>query len=120
MINTQPLIDKICSLLCAGGLTSLQCCQAENALTILCQPVFKVSTCTNLPNATTYNGRMVYVDDENKYYYAVQGAWSSDFSTFSHGVRCDIYTWGCARDGALGDNSTTDSGRCCWRGRCCC
>jgi len=108
MINTQPLIDKICSLLCAGGLTSLQCCQAENALTILCQPVFKVSTCTNLPNATTYNGRMVYVDDENKYYYAVQGAWNSDFSTFSHAVSCQAYVWGRNYNGVLGDNTTVN------------
>jgi len=79
MISSQPLIDKICCALTTGGLTALQCCEAENALVLLCQPVYSVATCASLPNATTYNGRMVYVDSENKYYYAVQGVWSDDF-----------------------------------------
>ena len=106
MISSQPLIDKICCALTTGGLTAQQCCEAENALVLLCQPVYSVATCASLPNATTYNGRMVYVDSENKYYYAVQGAWSDDFSSTTHAVRCDIYTWGAATSGALGDNST--------------
>jgi alpha-tubulin suppressor-like RCC1 family protein len=108
MISSQPLINKICCALTTGGLTALQCCQAQNALTLLCQPVYSVATCANLPNATTYNGRMVYVDDENKYYYAVLGVWDANFSSTPHAVRCDIYTWGAATSGALGDNTTVN------------
>jgi len=108
MISSQPLINKICCALTTGGLTAIQCCQAQNALTLLCQPVYSVATCANLPNATTYNGRMVYVDNENKYYYAVCNVWSDNFSSTTHAIRCDIYTWGEATCGALGDNTTVN------------
>jgi alpha-tubulin suppressor-like RCC1 family protein len=108
MISSQNLIDKICCTLTTGGLTPVQCCSAESALTILCQPVFSVANIAALPNATTYNGRMVYVTSEAKYYYAVQGVWSDDFSSVPHTVRCDIYTWGAATSGALGDNTTVN------------
>jgi alpha-tubulin suppressor-like RCC1 family protein len=106
MISSQNLIDKICCALTTGGLTPVQCCSAESALTILCQPVFSVACCALLPNATTYNGRMVYVTDQTKYYYAVCGIWSDDFSSTPHAIRCDIWSWGAATSGALGDNTT--------------
>jgi alpha-tubulin suppressor-like RCC1 family protein len=105
MISSQNLIDKICCALTTGGLTPVQCCSAESALTILCQPVYSVANIAALPNATTYNGRMVYVTDETKYYYAVQGVWNDDFSSTTHAVRCDVYAWGCGGDGQLGDNT---------------
>jgi alpha-tubulin suppressor-like RCC1 family protein len=109
MISSQNLIDKICCTLTTGGLTAVQCCQAENALTLLCQPVFSVANIATLPNATTYNGRMVYVDNENKYYYAVQGIWSDDFSSVPHEVNSfSTYSWGAGFDGSLGDNTTTN------------
>ena len=106
MISSQPLINKICCALTTGGLTALQCCQAENALTLLCQPVFSVATFASLPNAVTYNGRMVYVDDENKYYYAVLGVWSDDFSSVPHVINAfNVYSWGIGCDGRLGNNA---------------
>jgi alpha-tubulin suppressor-like RCC1 family protein len=106
MISSQPLINKICCALTTGGLTDVQCCQAENALTLLCQPVFSVATFASLPNVITYNGRMVYVDDENKYYYAVLGVWSDDFSSTPYAVRCDLYAWGLNSSGQLGTVNT--------------
>ncbi len=113
MISSQNLIDKICCALTTGGLTPVQCCSAESALTILCQPVFSVACCASLPNATTYNGRMVYVTNETKYYYAVCGVWSDDFSSTPHAIRCDIWSWGSncrivgtVGNGQLGDNTT--------------
>jgi alpha-tubulin suppressor-like RCC1 family protein len=108
MISSQPLINKICCALTTGGLTPVQCCSAESALTILCQPVFSVANIAALPNATTYNGRMVYVTDQAKYYYAVQGVWSDDFSSTTHAVRCDIYAWGEGTFGELGDNTAVN------------
>jgi alpha-tubulin suppressor-like RCC1 family protein len=106
MISSQNLIDKICCALTTGGLTPVQCCSAESALTILCQPVFSVANIAALPDATTYNGRMVYVTDQTKYYYAVCGVWNDDFSSGSHVVRSDIYAWGSNALGELGDNTT--------------
>jgi alpha-tubulin suppressor-like RCC1 family protein len=108
MISSQPLINKICCALTTGGLTPVQCCSAESALTILCQPVFSVANIAALPNATTYNGRMVYVTDQAKYYYAVQGVWDANFSSVPHAVRCDLYAWGAAAAGQLGDNTTVN------------
>jgi alpha-tubulin suppressor-like RCC1 family protein len=108
MISSQNLINKICCALTTGGLTSVECCSAESALTILCQPVFSVACCDSLPNATTYNGRMVYVTNETKYYYAVCGVWSDDFSSTSHGIRWDLYAWGFNCRGQLGNNCTTN------------
>jgi alpha-tubulin suppressor-like RCC1 family protein len=109
MISSQPLIDKICCALTTGGLTAVQCCQAENALTLLCQPVFSVANIAALPNATTYNGRMVYVTSEAKYYYALLGLWSDDFSSTPHAIGCDVYAWGIGCDGRLGNNAAVSS-----------
>jgi alpha-tubulin suppressor-like RCC1 family protein len=104
MISSQNLIDKICCTLTTGGLTPVQCCSAESALTILCQPVFSVANIAALPNATTYNSRMVYVTSEAKYYYAVLGVWSDDFSSVPHGVNSfSTYSWGYGGTGRLGD-----------------
>ena len=108
MINSQNLIDKICCALTTGGLTPVQCCSAESALTILCQPVYSVATCANLPNATTYNGRMVYVISEAIYYYAVQGVWDANFSSVPHAVTSLAYSWGINSCGQLGDNTAVN------------
>ena len=108
MISSQNLINKICCALTTGGLTPVQCCSAESALTILCQPVFSVANIAALPNATTYNGRMVYVTSEAKYYYAVLGVWSDDFSSVPHAVTSLAYSWGVAGYGQLGDNTTAN------------
>ena len=108
MINSQNLINKICCALTTGGLTPVQCCSAESALTILCQPVYSVATCANLPNATTYNGRMVYVISEAIYYYAVQGVWDANFSSTPHAVACTLYAWGYGSGGRLGDNTVVN------------
>jgi alpha-tubulin suppressor-like RCC1 family protein len=106
MISSQNLIDKICCALTIGGLTPVQCCSAESALTILCQPVFSVACCSLLPDPTVYNGRMVYVTDETKYYYAVCGAWSDNFSSTPHIVTYTTWAWGLNCNGQLGDNTT--------------
>jgi len=108
MINTQNLIDKICCTLTTGGLTAIQCCTAQNALTVLCQPVFSVANIAALPNATTYNGRMVYVVSEAKYYYSTLGVWIDDLSSTLRAVTTDINAWGLGTGGQLGNNTATN------------
>ena len=108
MINSQNLIDKICALISAGGLSSLQSCQATGALDILSNSVISVASFVNLPNATTYAGRLVYVNDENRYYHAVDGYWLNNLNTKIFNFGPQPWAWGCGSVGRLGDNTTTD------------
>jgi alpha-tubulin suppressor-like RCC1 family protein len=108
MINSQNLIDKICALISAGGLSSLQSCQATGALDILSNSVISVASFVNLPNATTYAGRLVYVNDENRYYHAVDGYWLNNLNTKIFNFGPQPWAWGCGSVGRLGNNNTID------------
>jgi alpha-tubulin suppressor-like RCC1 family protein len=92
MINSANLVNKICSTIDAGGLTDLQTCQTTGALNILNSiPVVKVSTRSNLPNANLYQGRLIYVDDENRYYHAIDGVWSNNLKSSVSINRTKLY-----------------------------
>jgi len=81
MIKSQDLINKICAKIDCGGLTELETCQTTGALNLLDTPVYSVATCANLPNAVDYAGRLIYVNDENRYYHAVDGFWFNNLDT---------------------------------------
>ena len=106
MINSQNLITKICDKINLGGLTSLQTCQTDNALTILNSPVKCVASFADLPSAADYAGRMIYVGDENRYYAAFGNAWTNNFGSEVVGYADFTYAWGCNGSGRLGDDST--------------
>jgi alpha-tubulin suppressor-like RCC1 family protein len=109
MINSQNLINKICNKIAGGGLTELETCQTTGALNILnTNLVVSVTTRNNLPNAGEYTGRMIYVDDENRYYYAVNGFWTNDFNSNLVSLGSLALAWGCNNYSQLGDNTTTD------------
>jgi alpha-tubulin suppressor-like RCC1 family protein len=108
MINSQNLINKICAKIDEGGLTDLETCQTTGALNILSNPVVSVTTFNNLPNAIEYNGRIIYVNDVNQYYYAVDGLWINDFKSNLVVLEELIYSVGLGNDGQLGDGSETD------------
>ena len=107
MINSQNLINKICALISAGGLSSLQSCQATGALDILSNSVISVASFVNLPNATTYAGRLVYVNDENRYYHAVDGYWLNNLNTKIFNFVPQTWSWGVGTCGRLGDGTIT-------------
>jgi len=106
MINSQNLINKICDKINLGGLTSLETCQTDNALTILNSPVKCVASVANLPSVTDYTGRMIYVGDENRYYAAVDGVWINNLDSEPFNYADVIYAWGLNTYGQLGNNST--------------
>jgi alpha-tubulin suppressor-like RCC1 family protein len=108
MISSQNLINKICSAISCGNLTTIQCCQTTGSLELLCQPVFSVENIATLPDPNIYNGRMVYVTNENKYYYAVLGIWDDDFSSVPRAFSSHMLAWGNGANGRLGDNTTVN------------
>jgi alpha-tubulin suppressor-like RCC1 family protein len=110
MLNSQILIDKICSKINCGGLTDLETCQVTNALTILSNPVYSVSTFNNLPVSDNFIGRMIFVQDESRYYFYSGTVWSNEFSTKTSSflIKSDeSFSWGHNSLGRLGDGTTT-------------
>jgi alpha-tubulin suppressor-like RCC1 family protein len=105
MINSQNLINKICARIDCGGLTELQTCQTTGALNLLSNPVVSVSSFANLPNASEYAGRLIYVDDENRYYHAVDGYWLDKLNGEIINYADAIWSWGRNDSGELGDNT---------------
>jgi alpha-tubulin suppressor-like RCC1 family protein len=111
MINSQNLIDKVCARIACGGMTDLETCQTTGALNILSNPVVSVATFSALPSATLYQGRMIYVDDENRYYHALFGLWNSDLTSMIKPVTCGLYGWGGNTYGVLLTGDTTSTCR---------
>lgn len=101
MLNSQILIDKICCRINQGNLSSLESCQTNGALTILNTPVVSVANVASLPSASSYTGRMIYVDNENRYYYSAAGIWTSDFDSTLEALTTVAYTWGAPTGGRL-------------------
>jgi hypothetical protein len=77
-------------------------------LNFLANPIVSVATFSALPSATLHQGRMVYVNDENRYYHAVDGFWLSKFDTTIFNYASLIFTWGNNDVGQLGTGNTTN------------
>jgi len=107
MINSQNLINKICAKIACGGLTELETCQTTGALNILSTPIVSVATKNDLPDVTLYKGRMIYVDDENRYYHAVDGVWVSKLNSEIFNYADVVWAWGYNNSGQLGDGTLT-------------
>jgi alpha-tubulin suppressor-like RCC1 family protein len=108
MINSQNLVNKICAEISGGGLTALETCQTNGALTILSTPVSSVASFANLPSAVTYAGRLIYVNDENRYYHAVDGVWLGNLNSNVFNYLPKALAWGYNVSGRLGDNTVTN------------
>jgi alpha-tubulin suppressor-like RCC1 family protein len=100
MLHTQNLIDKICTRISQGGLTSLESCQTTNALNFLASnTVTTVTTADNLPDVVLHKGRMIYVSSENVYYFSNGDIWSKDFTSTLSAYKNDIWCWGVKSSG---------------------
>jgi alpha-tubulin suppressor-like RCC1 family protein len=109
MLNSQNLINKICAKIDCGGLTSLETCQTTGALNILSNLVVSVATFSDLPDPLTYYGRIIYVLDENRYYYAVYNQWLNSLDSKPLRYSDETWAWGSNFfNGELGDNSSLD------------
>jgi alpha-tubulin suppressor-like RCC1 family protein len=108
MINSQNLVNKICAEISGGGLTALETCQTNGALTILSTPVSSVASFANLPSAVTYAGRLIYVNDENRYYHAVDGVWLGNLNSNVFNYLPKALAWGYNTSGRLGDGTVAN------------
>jgi len=106
MINSQNLIDKVCARIACGGMTDLETCQTTGALNILSNPIVSVATFSALPSAFQHEGRMIYVNDENRYYHATGGFWLSRFDSNIFNYANLIFAGGANSYGQLGDGTT--------------
>ena len=106
MIQSQNLVDKICCRINQGGMSALKTCQTDNALALLASnPVVQVATFSALPSFTQYLGRMIYVQNENTYYYATGLNWIKDF-TSTVSLFAFTITGSGNNAGSLGDGTT--------------
>jgi alpha-tubulin suppressor-like RCC1 family protein len=108
MLNSQNLINKICAKIECGGLTDLETCQTFNALNLLNNPVVSVSTFNNLPGADIYSSRLIYVEDEKRYYHAVDGIWLNKLTSEVFYYADSMGAWGNNTNGQLGDGTITN------------
>jgi len=101
--NLKTEID--CRLL-AGGLDSLSCCQLENAQCILDNCIVtSVSDRASLPCADLNDGRFIYVECDNEYFFSSLGEWVNDTSSTIKTVQKQLWAWGRNTYGQLGDGT---------------
>jgi len=107
-VQSDQLIKEICSRLNAGGLTSLQTCQLQNASTIINNnKVFSVQSCSNLPLACENEGRLVYIRNIGAYRFSNGCTWESCLGSDPSRILCGvIFSWGTNICGSIGDGTT--------------
>jgi alpha-tubulin suppressor-like RCC1 family protein len=89
-------------------MSQLEIDQTTAALNLLSNTVFGVSTFANLPDPVAYTGRLIYVDDENRYYRSMEGKWITHISSELFVFSSEAYDWGLNASGQLGDNTITN------------
>lgn len=106
MISDKFISDAANAKIAAGGLTELELAQLSGAQPALDSTITKVNLIADLPDVAANLGRMIYVIEEEKYYYSNGEEWSIDYDT-SYSSSSETYSWGSNAKGQLGDGTVT-------------
>jgi alpha-tubulin suppressor-like RCC1 family protein len=102
MISVKPLVDRLNTLITAGGLGSREIESLSAAIdTIEKKGVPKVATESLLPAPILNKGRFFYIEDSGKYVLSNGISWAT-----KHMVKkTTLYAWGSGANGRLGDGT---------------
>jgi alpha-tubulin suppressor-like RCC1 family protein len=102
MISVKPLVDRLNTLITAGGLGSREIESLSAAIdTIEKKGVPKVATESLLPAPILNKGRFFYIEDSGKYVLSNGTSWAT-----KHMVKkTALYAWGDGTSGQLGDGT---------------
>ena len=102
MISVKPLVDRLNTLITAGGLGSREIESLSAAIdTIEKKGVPKVATESLLPVPILNKGRFFYIEDSGKYVLSNGTSWAT-----KHMVKkTTLYAWGLGTSGQLGDGA---------------
>ena len=107
MISNKFLFDKANQNIGLGAaLPELNITQLSSLATTTSGSLLTVATLGDLPDVVLNLGRLVYVVDENKYYYSDGVTWNINYSSV-YVPSFIAYGWGSSRFGKLGDGTTT-------------
>ena len=109
MIPINPLANNINQAIVTGGSNDLQLNQlAQSSIFLESNTVFSVANTSLLPLPSRYQGVLLYVTSENRYYYSDGLEWRLDYSSVYAQPSNVLYTWGDNGSGQIGDNTTTN------------
>lgn len=108
MIPITPLANNINQSIVTGGNSDLQLNQlAQSNLFLESNAVYSIANTSLLPLPSRYQGALLYVTSENRYYYSDGVEWRLDYSSVLTQPSTVMYTWGYNTIGQLGDNTTS-------------
>ena len=106
MISVKQLENRVNELITAGNLTELQITQLLSIPNFLNNAKSVVQSISDLPDPIENEGRLVYVIDEEDFYFTQFEEWTNDFDSSST-VTSIVYSWGDNGNGKLGDGTTS-------------
>ena len=106
MTPVNPLANNINQAIVTGGNSDLQLNQlAQSSIFLESNAVFSVANTSLLPLPSRYQGALLYVTSENRYYYSDGLEWRLDYSSVYVQPTTTLYTWGGNYSGRLGDGT---------------
>jgi len=107
MISNKLLVERANELIAGGNLTELQITQLSAIPNFLNDSKSIAETIGDLPSAADNQGRMVYVVDQEDFFFSDGEEWLNDFDS-SFALETEALAWGNNTNGRLGDDTTTE------------